>query len=395
MNKERLAKHMKTKRGRWLTILTAVFVGLGLLYFIYWLAWGRFYIYTDDAYANGNMVQLMSQVPGTVVAINTDNTQLVKEGDVLIRLDPSDMEIALQNAEANLGQTVRQVKQYFENAKQAQAELILRDADLKKAKLDLARREGLVAQKAISREELQHINTAYQTAQASYDLAKHQLGAALALVQNSQLYSHPLVERAKADFKRAYLNLKRTVVIAPVTGYVAKRSVQVGQQIALNTPMLAIIPLDQVWVDANYKESELNPIRIDQPVKIKSDAYDFTYHGKVEGLTPGTGSAFALLPPQNATGNWIKIVQRLPVRIALDPKELAEHPLQLGLSMYVTINAHDTSGRRLAKKPLNKTVFKTEVFADQLAEVNRFITEILQENAADIAAPSAPTTETA
>jgi membrane fusion protein (multidrug efflux system) len=378
----------RRKRKIALQILTGVFLFIGLVWLLYWLIWGQFAEYTDDAYVNGNMVQLMPQISGTVVEINTDDTQLVLQGQKIIRLDPADREIAFQQAQANLALTVRQVHQYFENAEQTQALLILRNADLMKAQLDLKRRVGLVGERAISLEEWQHYQTTLDSAQAQYNYALHQLRSTLALVENSHLYTHPLVERAKAKFKTAYLNLQRTTIVAPVTGYVAKRNVQVGQQVMLNTPMLAIVPLTEVWVDANYKESQLKNIRINQPVTLYADAYsDVTYHGRIQGLNAGTGAAFSLLPPQNATGNWIKIVQRLPVRIKLDLNELKNNPLQLGLSMRVTINTHDTSGNKLALTAKQKPIYTTGVYTKQLAQVGNLIHSILQENSPDMFSP--------
>lgn len=368
--------------------LGGIFLLIALSWLIYWLIWGQFELYTDDAYVNGNMVQLMPQVAGTVIKINTDETQFVTEGQVLIRLDPADYVIALQKAKADLAQTVRQVRQYFENAAQAQQNVLLDKANLVKARLDLKRREGLVGDRAVSREEMQHYKTAVEAAQASYDLALHQLDAALALIANAHLYTHPLVEAAKANLKTAYLNLQRTTIAAPVTGYVAKRNAQLGQQVSMNSAMLAIIPLNNTWVDANYKESSLNDIRIGQPTILYADAYPgVTYHGKVVGLNAGTGSAFALLPPQNATGNWIKIVQRLPVRISLNSEELKKNPLQLGLSMRVTIDIHNLSGSRLAKTTTSEFKYQTKVYQKQLAKVEPLINEILHANSPDMFLP--------
>lgn len=285
------------KRKIAMLVLGGIFLLTALLWFLYWLIWGRFELYTDDAYVNGNMVQLMPQIPGTVITINTDETQLVTEGQIIIKLDPTDYAIALQKAKANLAQTVRQVRQYFENAAQVQQNVNVNKANLVKAQLDLKRREGLVGNRAVSREEMQHYKTTVEAAQATYDSSLHQLDAALALVENAHLYTHPLVETAKANLKTAYLNFQRTTIAAPITGYVAKRSVQPGQQVSLNSVMLAIIPLHDTWVDANYKESSLNDIRIGQPVTLYADAYpEITYHGKVVGLNAGTGSAFSLLP---------------------------------------------------------------------------------------------------
>ncbi|WP_454783025.1 HlyD family secretion protein [Legionella sp. WA2022007384] len=376
------------KRKFAILLLGGIFLLTAFLWFFYWLIWGRFALYTDDAYVNGNMVQLMPQIPGTVITINTDETQLVTEGQIIIKLDPTDYAIALQRAKADLAQTVRQVRQYFENAAQAQQNVNVSKANLIKAKLDLKRREGLVGNRAVSREEMQHYKTTLETAQATYDSSVHQLDAALALVENAHLYTHPLVETAKANLKTAYLNLQRTTIAAPITGYVAKRSVQPGQQVSLNSVMLAIIPLHDTWVDANYKESSLNDIRIGQPVTLYADAYpEMTYHGTVVGLNAGTGSAFSLLPPQNATGNWIKIVQRLPVRISLNPDELKKIPLQLGLSMRVTVDIHNLDGHRLPQTAESKFKYQTTVYKKQLAEVKSLIDEILHANSPDMFLP--------
>lgn len=373
------------KRKKAMFILGGLFLLIALLWFIYWLIWGRFELYTDNAYVNGNMVQLMPQIPGTVIAIYTDETQLVAKGQNLIKLDPTDYAVALQKAKADLAQTVRQVRQYFENAAQAKQNVILDKANLIKAQLDLKRRAGLVGNRAVSPEELQHYKTALEAAQASHDLSLHQLDAALALVEGAHLYTHPLVEAAKANLKMAYLNFRRTTVVAPISGYIAKRSIQPGQQVSMSSAMLAIIPLNDTWVDANYKESDLNNIRVGQPVTLYADAYPgITYHGKIVGLNAGTGSAFALLPPQNATGNWIKIVQRLPVRIHLDPKELQKNPLQLGLSMRVTIDIHNLNGSRLARPAEPGFKYQTHVYKEQLAEVEPIINQILHANSPDM-----------
>ncbi len=378
---------LSKKNERLLVIMTIVFLIIGLIWLLYWLVFGQFEIYTDDAYVNGNLVQLMPQVSGTIVSIHTDDTHLVKEGQALIKLDDADQLVALQRARANLATTVRQVKQYYENVYQMQAVRRLRKADLEKAQLDLKRRIGLVKERAISYEELQHYKTAVEAAHAQYDDAAHKLISALALVGNTNLYNHPIVGRAKANFKNAYLNWVRTTIYAPVTGYIAKRSAQVGQQVNPGTALLAIIPLNYVWIDANYKENQLERIRIGQPVELIPDANGITYHGRVVGLSAGTGSVFALLPPQNATGNWIKIVQRLPVRIALDPKELADHPLQIGLSIRVTVYTYKLEGPSLSTQVSQKPLYSTNIYRDQLAHAEQEINAILLANASDVKEP--------
>ncbi len=380
------------KRKIGMVALGSIFLFIAVLWLFYWLIWGEFEEYTDDAYVNGNMVQLMSQVAGTVVEVHTDETQFVTEGQLLIKLDPADYTVAFQRSKANLAQTVRKVRQYFEHAAQAQQSLVLDKANLVKAQLDLKRRVGLIGNRAVSAEEMQHYKTAVEAAQASYNVSLHQLDAALALVENSHLYTHPLVETAKADLKTAYLHLQRTTIVAPIAGYIAKRNVQPGQQLSQNSVMLAIIPLHDTWVDANYKESSLNHLRVNQPVLLYADAYPgITYHGKVAGLNAGTGSAFSLLPPQNATGNWIKIVQRLPVRIHLNPDELKQNPLQLGLSMRVTVNIHDKQGTRMQKVAESEYKLKTSAYAKQLANIDALINSILLDNSPDMSLPRAKT----
>jgi membrane fusion protein (multidrug efflux system) len=376
------------KRKKGMIILSLIFLIIGLVWFLYWFIWGRFELYTDNAYVNGNIVQVMPQISGTIVDIKAEETQLVTQGQVLVRLDPTDYAIALQRAKADLAQTVRQVRQYFENATQSKQNMLLNNANLVKAQLDLKRRMALVGTLAVSKEEVQHFKTSLEAAEASYQVAISQSKTAFALVANTHLYTHPLVETAKTNLKMAYLNLLRTTIVAPVTGYIAKRRVQPGQQVSMSSVLLAIIPLNDTWLDANYKESSLDYIRVDQPVTIYADAYpDIRYHGKVVGLNAGTGSAFALLPPQNATGNWIKILQRLPVRISLDPNELKANPLQLGLSLRVTIDIHNTDGKRMQHIPDKSFVFSTQVFEKQAVEMDKVIKQILNDNSADMFLP--------
>lgn len=374
------------KRKKLLAEFSMLFLLIAILYGVYWFGWGRFRQYTDDAYVNGNIVQLMPQTSGTVTVINTDDTQLVTAGAALVQLDEADAKIQFENAKAALALTVRQVGQLYENAAQAKAEVSLREADLLKAQLDVQRRKGLIGNRAISAEEMQHVTTALKAAQDHFDFASHRLSGALALVNNTSLYSHPMVKKAEEALKKAYLNYQRTTIYAPVTGYIAKRNVQVGQQVSPRTVLLAIVPLNQIWVDANYKESQLAHLRIGQPVELVSDVDDsIIYHGKIVGLSAGTGNAFALLPPQNATGNWIKIVQRLPVRVGLFPDEIKKHPLRLGLSMRVTSYTKNRGGVVLATQPSTQTLYSTRVYDNQLARADELIKEILTANSPDMA----------
>ena len=369
------------KRKFILGLMALVFVALAIACWVYWLGWGRYIQSTEDAFVSGNIVQLMPQVSGTVSAIYADETQAVVAGQTLVRLNDADLQIALQKAVAAMAQTLRQVKQYYEDVAQAKAELALRQNERDKAQADFQRRLGLLKTHAISREEFQHVKVALTAAKGQYELAQHRLAAALALVENSHLYQHPLVLQAATLVRSAYLNLQRAAIQSPINGFVAKRAVQLGQQVMPGTPLLTIVPLDQVWVEANFKESQLANMRLGQQVTLVVDAYKHlgTYHGWVQGFNPGTGSTFALLPPQNATGNWIKIVQRLPVRITLDPKEIKRHPLQIGLSVQVRVH----TGQKLGAAPPRpiSTAYTTAVFDPQLAAADKLIADTLRANA--------------
>ena len=354
----------------------------GLGYGAYWYLYARFYVSTADAYVQGNVVMLMPQVSGTVTAIRTENTDLVHEGDPLIELDPSDKRLALDTAEANLAETVREVRQLYDNEASLEATVTSRQAQLDQALRDLNRDRPLVAQKVIPEVQFQHAQTAYDTANAALSEAKHQLAATRAAVGTTPLAEHPRVKQAEASLRSAYLALARTTIRAPVTGYIANRTVQLGQEVQPGMALLAIVPLGQVWVDANFKETALSDVRLGQPVTVKSDFYGggTVFHGRVAGLAPGTGSAFELLPPENATGNWIKIVRRVPVRIELDPKELSKDPLRTGLSTEVSINIHDTSGARLDRKANTRTVYETTVYEDQTKGADVLIDRIVRVN---------------
>ncbi|GJH06142.1 HlyD family secretion protein [Paraburkholderia terrae] len=354
------------KRKRMMTLLVIVILIAAIAYGLYYFLVARFHEETDDAYVNGNVVQITPQVTGTVVAVNADDTQTVKVGDPIVMLDPADSRIALQSAEANLGQVVRQ-------------------ADLSRAQDDLKRRMQVAQTGAVSQEEISHARDAVKSAQAALDASQQQLASNRALTANTTIASHPNVQAAAAKVRDAYLNFARNTLPAPVTGYVAKRSVQVGQRVAPGNPLMAIVPLNAVWVDANFKEVQLKHMRIGQPVELTADVYGSSvkYQGKVVGFSAGTGSAFSLLPAQNATGNWIKVVQRLPVRIALDPQQLEKHPLRIGLSMQVEVSIKDDTGGELGNAV--NTVYQTNVFdkyGDQAdAEIARIITENAGPNA--------------
>ena len=321
------------KRNRVILIAITIFLVLGLAWFAYWLLWGRLHKYTNDAYVNGNMVFLTPQVNGIVTSYSAMDTDFVTEGRILVELDPTDAKIALDLAKAELGNQVRQVVQMFEAVDEYYADMEKKEAVLIQTAQDYEHRECLIDSGAISTEDLEHATAFLTEALADLISSEHKYAAALAQVENTTVETHPLVMAAKEKVAEAYVNLMRCTILSPVTGIVAQRNVQVGKQVKKAEPLLAIIPLDQMWVDANYKEVQLPKVRIGQPAKVTSDlwGHSVVFHGKVVGIAGGTGSVFSLLPPQNATGNWIKIVQRLPVKILLDPNEIRDHPLRRGL----------------------------------------------------------------
>jgi membrane fusion protein, multidrug efflux system len=375
----------KSRRGFLLRLLVAVLVlaaiGWGLWYFLD----GRWYEGTDDAYVNGNLVQITPMVPGSVVTIGADDGDLVHAGDVLVKLDPADADVALAQAKANLGSTVRRVRGLYSNVSGAQAEVAVRKVAVDKAQADFNRRRDLAKTGAISAEELSHALDALTTAQSALTTAQQQFQSSNVLVDDTVVASHPDVQTAAAKLRGAYLDDVRTSIIAPVDGYIAKRSVQLGQRVATGVPLMAVVPLHGVWIDANFKETQLTNMRIGQPVEIRADVYggSVTYKGTVESLGVGTGSAFSLLPAQNATGNWIKIVQRVPVRVFFtEPKQLEEHPLRIGLSTKVDVNLHDQSGLLLAKEAPTQPAFSTDVYKEQLAKADGMIAEIIHANMA-------------
>jgi membrane fusion protein (multidrug efflux system) len=315
-------------------------------YLGYWLLDGRYYESTDDAYVNGDVVQITSEVPGTVIGLHVDDTQRVILGQPVMELDPADAKIAVANAEADLARAVRQVRGLFAQDQELRAQIDQREQAARTADDDLRRRGGLIADGAISAEELSHARDAVTTTRANVAAARQQLGQTVAQIDGTTIADHPQVLAAEAAVRNAALALHRTEITSPVSGEIAKRSVQIGERVAAGTPLLAVVPLDAVWIDANFKERQLERMRVGQPVTLHADLYggDVTYHGHVVGIAAGSGNAFALLPPQNASGNWIKIVQRLPVRILVDPKELEAHPLRVGLSANVRVDLHDASG---------------------------------------------------
>jgi len=371
-----------SKRNRMLLLVTLGILVIGIGYGIYWQLVLRLRETTDDAYVNGNVVQITPQIAGTVVGINADDTQYVTAGQPLVRLDPADAKVALDQAEANLALTVRSVRGLFATTAQLNAAQGIRQADLDTAEKDLARRERLAGSGAISGEELQHARQAVSAARSALLASQQQFVADRVRIDGTQVADHPQVQEAASAVHSAFLTLARTQLPAPVSGYVAHRNVQLGQRVGPGSILMAVVPLNQVWVDANFKELQIGNIRVGQPATLIADLYggSVEYHGTVVGFSAGTGASFALLPAQNATGNWIKVVQRLPVRIALDPRDLAAHPLQVGLSMRVKVSTVNRNGARLPQSAANAPAYATSVFDDADQQANARIAAIIVAN---------------
>ncbi|RDS86690.1 efflux RND transporter periplasmic adaptor subunit [Dyella psychrodurans] len=383
---ERPAEQSKgSKRGFLMRILGATTLAGAIAFGAWYYLDGRWYEGTDDAYVNGNIVQVTPQITGTVVSIGADDGDLVKQGDVLIKLDRSDADVALQHASANLANTVRRVRGLYSTVSGAQAAVAVRRVAVEKAQLDYNRRRDLAKTGAISAEELSHAQDALTAAENALTDAQQQLQTNKVLVDDTVVASHPDVKAAAAAYRAAYLDDIRTTIAAPVTGYVAKRTVQVGQRVQPGAPLMAVVPLHDVWVDANFKETQLTDMRIGQPVEITADVYgqSVKYQGKVLELGVGTGAAFSLLPAQNATGNWIKIVQRMPVRVVLtDPAQLDRHPLRIGMSMNAEVNLRNQTGPMLAQQPQVDPRYSTDVFQQELAHADINIAKIVHANMA-------------
>lgn len=385
MTTENTDKANSRKRRRALIGTTLAFVIVIALYSVYYLLVLTQREETDNAYVGGNLVVLTSQITGSVREIHADETQLVEAGAEIVKLDTVDSEVALSKAEAQLGTTVRQLREQYAGVGQYEALVQQRKLGLQKAEEDLARRAPLAADHTLSAEEVTHARQAVADARAALDIASKQEMAARARLAGVDLSKHPDVLAAREAWVQAWLTLRRTSIRAPVAGYIAKRSAQVGIHVTPGTPLLSIVPLNQLWVDANFKEAELRNIRIGQPATIEADIYGgkVEYHGKVAGLSAGTGSAFSLLPAQNATGNWVKVVQRLPVRITLDAQELAKHPLRIGLSTLVTVDTHQRDGSMLGTPMPAAPAYASQVPVHPVAQGEALADKIIARNLAE------------
>ncbi len=371
-----------SKKKKALLILGCTAGGLLLAFFLFWLLYWRWIEYTDDAYVEGNQVYITPLKSGFLTAIHSDDTFLAKQGQLLIELDKTDSIIALNLAEETLAQTVRQVCQMFHDVFATRAEIEIRKAEFIKAAQDYEHRIDVIDQGGVSLEDLQHaiaaLNANYYWLQKTEILYEK----ALSLVQGTSIKGHPLVLAAADKVRDGWVQLYRCNIYAPVEGLVAQRKIQVGMWVESGKPLMSVIPLDQIWVNANYKETQLKHMRIGQKVKITSDLYggDVVFHGTIVGLPGAAGNAFSLLPPQNLSGNWIKIVQRLPVRVALDPEELKQHPLRVGLSMEATTDIRDAQGLLVPTTTEGAPTYETPIFTVEEAGDEEAIAQIIDDN---------------
>ncbi|KVH73069.1 hemolysin secretion protein D [Burkholderia cepacia] len=379
LNDPALDARRATRRKRFI-VFFAVMLVAALAWIAYWLLSDRYYEDTDDAYVAGSIVQVAAQIPGSVTDVVVADTQAVRAGQTLVKLDDTEASVAFAQAKAQLAQAVRQVA----NAKISNTMYVeavnARRADLSLAQRAFAARSGASVE-IVAPEELARARAAVAGAQANLAAAQAQLDAARALGTRLPVDENPAVVQAAAQFKLAYRNLKRTTIVAPVDGTIGQRSVQVGQQVGPGVPLMSIVQLNQLWIEANFKEGQIRHMRIGQPVEVVSDLYGsrVTYRGRVQGFSAGTGSAFSMLPSQNAAGNWIKVVQRVPVVIALEPRDLAAHPLRVGLSMRATVDTHDRNGHALDSEPPTPAV-STRVHDGVASDAEAAAAVVIREN---------------
>ena len=373
-------KSQQRKKGLSIFILLLLLIAIGSA--AYWFFFIKGFEETEDAYVSGNQVMVSSQVAGNISKINVDNMDPVQAGDVLLELDDTNAKLSFEQAKSNLANAVRQISQLNYTVKQLKSAVRANEITLAQAQGNLNRRVQLVKDGAIDKESFQHAKEAVELAKANLTTSQNQLGANQALLLDGPLSEQPQIQSAVSNLKQAWLNLERTKIRSPIKGYVARRNAQVGQAVSVGGALMAVVTTDQMWLDANFKETQLTHMRIGQPVEIHFDLYgkDKTFDGKVVGIEMGTGSAFSLLPTQNATGNWIKVVQRVPVRIQLDPQQLAENPLRIGLSATVKVNVSDSKGKTLRDQAPSTTLYSTNVLQYDESAVNNLIESIIRDN---------------
>jgi membrane fusion protein, multidrug efflux system len=374
------ASHLNHQRNKLIWVFTSVLAAIGLAWVLLWIFYLQYYESTDDAYANGSMVSLNSPIQGTVIAFYADDTDLVEEGQLIVELDSTYYRMAYEKALASLASQALQIKEYSDNVKVSQANVDVRKAYFSKDSFDYENRSQLVSSRAVSNEDFIHSRDNLTISENELKKAEYQLKIAQDALGNGPLDVHPLLEEKKSIVREAYYHLKHCKIYAPTKGYVAKRSVNVGQSVTSMTNLLWIIPANDVWVDANYKETQLRYMRVGQPATACFDLYGskVKFKGKVLGIASGSGSVFSLIPPQNATGNWIKIVQRLSVRISLDPKAVEKYPIRLGISAEVFVDITQQDLPMLTQIPPKKAVATTRVYDLDLEEVNKIIDEIVR-----------------
>lgn len=375
---EEIENHNNHKNNK-IIYFTLLILFLAICWFCYWFFYSRYHQYTDDAYANGSLVNINAAVSGSVIAFYADNTDLVKEGQLLISLDPTPYRVDYERELADLGATILKVKQLYDAVIENRAYVNSKKVAVSRAQYDFDNRKGLIGSKAISDEEFVHAEEDLRIAQFELDEAQAKLQGALDAVGGHPFEKHPLIESQKNKVRNAFYQLSHCSIYAPITGYVAKRVVDVGQWALQNTNLMSIIPKDYVWVDANFKETQLTKMRIGQPARVWFDLYGskVEYKGKVLGIASGSGSVFSIIPPQNATGNWIKILQRLAVRISLDPETLEKYPTRLGISAEVYVDVTDQDLPMLAEVPSTKVVTKTEVFDIDMEPLNTLMEKMI------------------
>ena len=373
-------KSQQRKKGLSIFILLLLLISIGSA--AYWYFFIKGFEETEDAYVSGNQVMVSAQVAGNISKINVDNMDPVQAGNVLLELDDTNAKLSFEQAKSNLANAVRQVSQLNYTVKQLKSAVRANEITLAQAQGNLNRRVQLVKDGAIDKESFQHAKEAVELAKANLTTSQNQLEANQALLLDGPLSEQPQIQSAVSNLKQAWLNLERTKIRSPIKGYVARRNAQVGQAVSVGGALMAVVTTDQMWLDANFKETQLTHMRIGQPVKIHFDLYgkDKTFDGKVVGIEMGTGSAFSLLPTQNATGNWIKVVQRVPVRIQLDPQQLAENPLRIGLSATVKVNISDSQGETLRNQAPSTTLYSTNVLQYDESAVNNLIESIIRDN---------------
>ena len=373
-------KSQQRKKGLSIFILLLLLIAIGSA--AYWFFFIKGFEETEDAYVSGNQVMVSSQIAGNISKINVDNMDPVQAGDVLLELDDTNAKLSFEQAKSNLANAVRQISQLNYTVKQLKSAVRANEITLAQAQGNLNRRVQLVKDGAIDKESFQHAKEAVELAKANLTTSQNQLEANQALLLDGPLNEQPQIQSAVSNLKQAWLNLERTKIRSPIKGYVARRNAQVGQAVSVGGALMAVVNTDQMWLDANFKETQLTHMRIGQPVEIHFDLYgkDKTFDGKVVGIEMGTGSAFSLLPTQNATGNWIKVVQRVPVRIQLDPQQLAENPLRIGLSATVKVNVTDSQGETLRHQAPSTTLYSTNVLQYDESSVNNLIESIIRDN---------------